>query len=117
MDRTRSALLKAALAYAERGIPVTAGWPLDRRSISRWHHPQTHGLRLWQRSCARPGAHATGTQRILEPVAIRAVWDVPRTPNLMLSSSPAIALWQVPQALGPTGCGSSSNTDDRSGRP
>jgi hypothetical protein len=34
---------------------------------------------------------------------VRAVWDVPRPPNLLISSSPVVALWHVPQALGSRG--------------
>lgn len=34
---------------------------------------------------------------------MRSVWDAAPTPNLMISSSDAVALWHVPQALGSYG--------------
>jgi hypothetical protein len=103
MDRSRNALLKAALAYAERGIPVTAGWPLEERSSTAWRRRRRLACGCGNSLCAAPGAHATGARRIVDPVVVRAVWTVPRTPNLMIASSPGIALWHVPQALGSYG--------------
>lgn len=97
-SRNRNRLLATALACAHRGIPVRPA-PAMRRLPDRFLRPS------WictcsDPQCAAPGEHPTEIGWTTRPKRVRTIWDIAEPPNLLITSSDAVAIWRLPQFAG-----------------
>lgn len=104
MSRT-NALAKAALAYAETGMPVLPAFPLTWSASGR-RGPM--GRRAWICGCSDPSCRAPGAHvaRDANPSTCRedilATWNVARPPGLMLVPGGSVDVWEVGCEIGAT---------------